>query len=162
MTVSILHSLGRELTYLLTCGRSSLVPRTQTETDRQTDRQTERSKLAMRIYLLMLLLTALSYRPSWTPRLLLPPATYDPKDQHPGSPHRSPTPRQNVRVLSVPGANRDLLFTGKSTNQRNTYYSAFLTAKIPLLHFHNCGLCIMQDVFGHECDAWKKHVAPTY
>ena len=105
----------------------------------------------------MLLLTALSYRPSWTPRLLLPPATYDPKDQHPGSPHRSPTPRQNVRVLSVPGANRDLLFTGKSTNQRNTYYSAFLTAKIPLLHFHNCGLCIMQDVvFGHECDAWKK------
>ena len=94
----------------------------------------------------MLLLTALSYRPSWTPRLLLPPATYDPKDQHLGSPHRSPTPRQNVRVLSVPGANRDLLFTGKSTNQRNTYYSAFLTAKIPLLHFHNCGLCIMQDV----------------
>ena len=109
----------------------------------------------------MLLLTALSYRPSWTPRLLLPPARYDPKDQHPGSPHRSPTPRQNVRVLSVPGANRDLLFTGKSTNQTNTYYSAFLTAKIPLLHFHNCGLCIMQDVvFGHECDAWKKRRRP--
>ena len=163
MTVSILHSLGRELTYLLTCGRRNLVPRTQTETGRQTDRQRERAELGKRIYLLMLLLTALSYRPSWTPRLLLLPARYDPKDRHPGSPHRSPTPRQNVRVLSVPGANRDLLFTGKSTSQRNTYYSAFHTAKIRLLHFQNCGLCIMQDVvFGHECDAWKKHVAPTY
>ena len=130
---------------------------------RQTDRQRERAKLGMRIYLLMLLLTALSYRPSWTPRLLLPPARYDPTDQHPGSPHRSPTPRQNVRVLSVTGANRDLLCTGKSTHQRNSY-SAFLTAKIRLLHFQNCGLRIMQDVvFGHECDAWKnKHVAPTY
>ncbi len=39
MTVSILHSLGRELTFLLTCGRRSLVPRTQTETDRQRDRE---------------------------------------------------------------------------------------------------------------------------
>ncbi len=117
----------------------------------------------MRIYLLMLLLTALSYRPSWTPRLLLPPARYDPKDRHPGSPHRSPTPRQNVRVLSVPGANRDLLFTGKSTNQTNTYYSAFHTAKIPLLYFQNCGLCIMQNVvFGHECDAWKKQTRCPY
>ena len=130
----------------------------------QTDRQRERAKLGMRIYLFMLLLTALSYRPSWTPKVLLPPARYDPTDQYPGSPQRSPTPRQNVRVLSVTGANRDLLFTGKSTNQRNTYYSAFHTAKIPLLYFQNCGLCIMQDVvFGHECDAWKnKHVAPTY
>ena len=129
----------------------------------QTDRQRERAKLGMRIYLLMLLLTALSYRPFWTPRLLLPPATYAPKDQRPGSPHRSPRPRQNVRVLSVPGANRDLLFTGKSTSQRNTYYSAFHTAKIPRLHFQNCGLCIMQNVvFGHECDAWKKQTRRPY
>ena len=128
----------------------------------QTDRQRERAKLGMRIYLLMLLLTELSYRPSWTPRLLLPPARYDPTDQHPGSPHRSPTPRQNVRVLSVTGANRDL--PGNLPTKETFSYSAFLTAKIRLLHFQNCGLCIMQDVvFGHECDAWKKkHVAPTY
>ena len=32
MTVSILHSLWRELTYLLTCGRRSLVSGTQNDT----------------------------------------------------------------------------------------------------------------------------------
>ena len=67
-----------------------------------------------------LLPTTLSYRPSWTPTLLLLLERYEPTDQHPGLHPKSPAPRQDVDVLNVPAGNRDLLFTGKSTKQRNT------------------------------------------
>ena len=60
----------------------------------------------------MLLLTSLSYRPSWTPMVLLPPARYDPADQHPGSPQRSPTPK-----TECPRAERDWCKSGLTVHR---------------------------------------------
>ena len=52
---------------------------------------------------------------------------------------------------------------GNLPTKETLSYSAFLTAKIRLLHFQNSGLRIMQDVvFGHECDAWKKQTRRPY